>query len=288
MKMRIAERSNDTIRPITISLDALGYASASVLLTQGNTKVLASVSMQPGVPPFLKGQGTGWLSAEYAMLPCATQQRTQRESSSAQRNSRSVEISRLIGRCLRTCVDLSKLREKTVLIDCDVLQADGGTRVACLTAASLALEVAYYRWLIKGYVEQGFFKERIAAISVGLVDGSACVDLSYEEDSVAHSDFNIVMTKAMGLIEIQGTAEKEPLPLETFDSLKKMAQNGIVQVFNHVEQELVSNKQYQELLANAYKRMNIVCEQSLSSQPAQQKTRANSPFTLGNRLQNKL
>lgn len=271
---------NMSIRSITISLDALGYASASVLLSQGNTKVLACVSLQPGVPSFLKGQGTGWLTAEYAMLPCATQQRTQRESNANQRNSRSVEISRLIGRCLRISVDLSKLKEKTVLVDCEVLQADGGTRVACLTAASLALEIAYYRWYLKGIVDLGFFKERLAAISVGFVNNQPCIDLSYAEDSLAQSDFNIVMTRSMKLVEIQGTAEKELLSFKDFDILKDIAQDGIVQLFDCVDTNLTTNAMYQELLNN----FNNKTTEASNAPLRQNAKNTSSMFSLGNRF----
>ncbi len=273
------DRAHTQIRTIELNIDALGYASASVLLSQGNTKVLVSVTLQPGVPHFLKGQQVGWLSAEYAMLPCATQQRTQREATAQQRNARSVEISRLIGRCLRTCVDLSVLRERTIIIDCDVLQADGGTRVACLTAASIALEVAYKRWVAKGLVDKRLFKERIAAISAGRVDGKNCVDLSFEEDSVAHADFNFVITESGMLVEVQGTAEKEPLAWEHFDELKMLAQDGVKQIFAACSTLLQNNPAYQELVRDESKAVRA------ENKPSENKKESKAAlFSLANRI----
>lgn len=224
-------RTHDQIRPTNIFFDALGYADASILFELGNTKILASVSLQNSVPPFLKGQRTGWLSAEYAMLPCATQQRTMRESSQAQRNARSVEISRLIGRCLRTCVSLEALGERTILIDCDVLQADGSTRVSAITAASLALEQAITRWYNNKIIDRNILKHTIAATSVGIINETALLDLNYEEDSKADADFNIVMTTTGSIIEIQGTAEKTPVSWSQFEQLKNLAHKGIMELF---------------------------------------------------------
>lgn len=229
-------RHFDQLRPIKIYTDALGYADASVLFELGNTKVLASVSLQNSVPPFLKGQRVGWLSAEYAMLPCATKQRTIRESSLAQRNTRSVEISRLIGRCLRTCLALELLGERTIHVDCDVLQADGSTRVCAITAASLALEQAINRWHNNKIIETNIFKHAIAATSVGIINESAYLDLNYEEDSNAAADFNIIMTTTGNIIEIQGTAEKTPVSWTQFEQLKNLAHKGIAELFAHIPQ----------------------------------------------------
>jgi len=233
--IRRDNRLPQQIRPISIIYDAYGYADASLLFSQGNTKVLVGVTLQPNVPPFLKGQRTGWLSAEYAMLPIATQQRTQRESSQSQRNARSVEISRLIGRSLRPCVDLAAIGERSIIIDCDVLQADGGTRVACITAASLALTLAAQRWLKKKMVDTNIIKEHIAAVSVGIVNGFACSDLAYVEDNQAEADFNFIFTQRGELIEIQGTSEKKPLRLELFEQLKNMAIASINDIFTQCQ-----------------------------------------------------
>ncbi len=230
-------RTCDQIRQANVFYDALGYADASILFELGNTKVLVSVSLQTTVPPFLKGQKTGWLNAEYAMLPCATQQRTMRESSQAQRNTRSVEISRLIGRCLRTCVSLEDLGERTIVVDCDILQADGSTRVAAITAASLALEQAIARWHKARIIGKNIFKHSIAAVSVGMINGVACLDLNYEEDSKADADFNIIMTTSGDIIEIQGTAEKKPVSWPQFEQLKNLATKGVADLFAFIPQE---------------------------------------------------
>lgn len=232
-------RACDQMRQAKIFFDVLGYADASVLFELGNTKVLTSITLQTTVPSFLKGQRTGWLSAEYAMLPCATQQRTMRESSQVQRNARSVEISRLIGRCLRTCISLEALGERTILVDCDVLQADGSTRVSAITAASLALEQAINRWYNNKIIEKNIFKHAIAAVSVGMINDTICLDLNYEEDSKADADFNIIMTKNSNIIEIQGTAEKTPISWDQFEQLKKLATKGIVELFACVPQSII-------------------------------------------------
>lgn len=240
-RQRPDNRAADEIRPITISYNTFGYAHASVLFELGQTKVLASVTLQQGVPPFLKGQKVGWLSAEYAMLPAATHQRTSRESLQGKQNSRSVEISRLIGRCLRTTIDLSRLGERTIIIDCDVLQADGGTRVASITAASLALEKAVQLWLNQKLIDTNILRTRIAAISVGLVNGLPCSDLCYLEDSNAEADFNFVMTAQGDLIEIQGTSEKSPISWNNFEVLKALAMKGITTIFDQCAQQSIKN-----------------------------------------------
>ncbi|MBD3273619.1 ribonuclease PH [Candidatus Dependentiae bacterium] len=228
-------RANNKVRPIILKYDTFGFASSSVLLSIGRTKVLVSVTLQNSVPRFLKGQKKGWLAAEYAMLPCATKKRTTREGSQGYKSSRSVEISRLIGRCFRSVVDLEVFSDKTIMIDCDVLQADGGTRVACITAASVALKLAEKRWLENQIIEQSFLKEEIAAISVGLVDNKAYLDLDFYLDSNAQADFNFVFTKSEKLIEVQGTAEKEPISFEQFENLKKLALNGVKQIFSVID-----------------------------------------------------
>lgn len=260
-------RAYDQIRQVKIFFDALGYADSSVLFELGNTKILVSVSLQANVPPFLKGQKVGWLNAEYAMLPCATQQRTMRESSQAQRNARSVEISRLIGRCLRTCVSLENLGERTILVDCDVLQADGSTRVTAITAASLALEQAIARWHCAKIIEKNIFKYPIAAVSVGIINEIAHLDLNYEEDSSADADFNIIMTQDGNIIEIQGTAEKTPVSWEQFEQLKKFATKGITELFTCIPQT---------------EKPTTIFPTRQPKEPAIQKSQF---FTLGNRLQ---
>lgn len=293
--VRASGRAPHEIRAIDFFVDALGYASASVLFSQGNTKILASVTLQSGVPHFLKGQPVGWLSAEYAMLPCATHQRSNRESSQAQRNARSVEISRLIGRCLRNCIDLTRLRDKTVQIDCDVLQADGGTRVACITAASLALEIATKRWFEEKITDSNVFTQRIAAISVGNVDNILATDLDYLEDSRAEADFNFVITQDNKLVEIQGTAEKTPLDWEQFDAAKVLAQESTKQIFDITSKKLASldlhahtsNENIIALLSAGQDRQRVSRAQNVPQDSKRQALDGNQkagPFTLGNRL----
>jgi ribonuclease PH len=229
---RVDGRFSDQVREIKAQVDTFGYADASVFFEQGETKVLVCVSLQQGVPPFLKGQRRGWLTAEYAMLPCSTQQRLVRDSNQVNRNSRGVEISRLIGRVLRSVVNLDTLGERTIIIDCDVLQADGSTRVACITASSIALRYAVMRWLEQKILTQDIIKDDIAAISVGLVENYILVDLSYIEDSQADADFNFIMTRAGNLIEVQGTAEKTPIPAQLFHQFYDSAQRAVEKIFD--------------------------------------------------------
>lgn len=266
-------RPVNAMRTINIFYDAIGFADASVLIELGNTKVLVSINLQQSVPPFLKGQKTGWLSAEYAMLPCATHQRTARESSQTQRNSRSVEISRLIGRCLRTTVDLTKIGERTIQIDCDVLQADGSTRVAAITAASLALEKAIFRWTKARLIPEGVFKHAIAAVSVGFIEDQALLDLNYEEDSKAHADFNIIMTKEKHIIEIQGTAEQTPVTWQQFEQLRTLANKGIESIFAHSTQNNQQNSSFSFNHATSPEKKSF---QNAAIKPAL--------FSLGNRI----
>ena len=239
-KKRFDGRGSRELRPLSLEYDAFGYAASSVYLCQGNTKVLCAITLQPSVPHFLRGQGTGWLTAEYSMLPSATQQRSLREASQQQRNSRSIEISRIIGRCLRTCVDLRAFGEQTIIIDCDVLQADGGTRVACITAASLALKEACLRWYKQGLTKSNIFKELVYAISVGIVHEEIYLDLAYYEDSNASADFNFITTESGNILEIQGTAEKQAIPWKTFEQLKDVAVEGISALIASCSQKIPS------------------------------------------------
>jgi len=228
-------RTYDKVRPLNFQYDSLGYADASILFEMGNTKVLVSVSLQNSVPLFLKGRGVGWLTAEYSMLPCATHKRTNRESTQNHRNYRSVEISRLIGRCLRTTVDLTRLGERSLIVDCDVLQADGSTRVACITAASLVLELAVRRWMEAGILFENILKENLAAVSVGIVEGQPLLDLSFSEDNNASVDFNFVLTRGGKIIELQGTSEKEALSWKDFEKLKNLAICGVDSIFEFID-----------------------------------------------------
>jgi len=232
------------LRSINISYDIFGYSDSSVILEMGNTKVQCCITLQDGVPPFLRGQNTGWLTAEYAMLPSATRPRSRRESELLKRNSRSVEISRLIGRSLRVVTDLSLLGERTIVVDCDVLQADGGTRVACITAASKALERAANRWVSEGIFERSILIEPVAAISAGLIDGSAVLDLDQEKDARAQSDFNFVITQSGKIVEIQGTAEQQPLEWDQFQELCDLAREGVVKLFKCIGEERFEHKYF--------------------------------------------
>lgn len=225
---RLNGRSYDQLRPIHITCDAFGYSAGTVLFEIGNTKVLCAVSLQIGVPPFLKGTKTGWLTAEYAMLPTATVDRTQRESVTQKRCGRSMEISRLIGRSLRAVTTLESLGERTIMIDCDVLQADGGTRTASISGAFLALKLAERRWLADNIITQPFIIGGVAAISAGIVRGRSVLDLDFAEDNIAEADFNFVLNAAGDIIEIQGSVEHgSPIGWTQFDQVRALAVQGI-------------------------------------------------------------
>jgi len=220
-------RQADYLRKVTVSFNTFGYAAGSVLFELGNTKVLCSVSLQNGVPHFLKGKKTGWLTAEYAMLPTSTMNRMVREVSSMRRNGRSVEISRLIGRSLRTIVNLDILGERTIYIDCDVLQADGSTRTACITGACLALRTAVNYWLKNKLIKETILTGSLAAVSVGVVNGVPLLDLDYYEDSQADADFNFVITKSNKIVEIQGASEGATVSWEQFERARELAVLGV-------------------------------------------------------------
>jgi ribonuclease PH len=237
MHKRINDRAHNQLRPIKITYDIFEYAAGSLLYEIGKTKVLCAVTMQPGVPPFLRTKKTGWLTAEYSMLPAATQTRTVRDSSSGKRNGRSVEISRMIGRVLRSIVKLDGIGERTIFIDCDVQQADGGTRTACITGACLALKLASDRWCQEGIIERPLLTEEVAAISVGLLENNVLLDVDFDEDSLLDADFNIVITRSGKLVEIQGTAEKKSLSWEQFEQIRLRAVQGITEIFAHYPEE---------------------------------------------------
>jgi ribonuclease PH len=216
-------RGNNELRRTLVTYNVFSQADASVLFELGNTKVLCAITLQDGVPLFLRRKGIGWLNAEYAMLPTATTIRTQRESSNAQRAGRSVEISRLIVRVLRTVVNCALLGERTIHIDCDVLQADGGTRVAAITAASLALRRAQEMWLSKKIISGTIISDDVAAVAVGITKYDIIVDPDYDEDSTISADFNFVVTRSGCMIEIHGGAEQQPIEWELFDKARVLA-----------------------------------------------------------------
>ena len=220
-------RDPDQLRPVRITPKYLKTPLGSALIEIGDTKVICTVSHEERVPPFLLGKGKGWLTAEYSMLPGSSSRRVARESATGRPNSRSREIQRLIGRSLRAIIDLEKIGENTLYIDCDVIQADGGTRTASITGAYVALLEAVDALLISGVIAENPLLEQLAAISVGVVDGRLLLDLCYDEDSRAETDMNVVMTGTGGLIEIQGTAEGRPFTREQAIGLLDMAAGGI-------------------------------------------------------------
>jgi len=224
-------RKSDQLRNVKISFNVFGYAAGSVLFELGNTKVLCSVNLQQNVPHFLKGKKTGWLTAEYAMLPTSSKTRIQREASVMRRNGRSVEISRLIGRSLRSVVDLSLIGERTIVVDCDVLQADGGTRTACITGAFLALRAAFSSWIENKLIKENIITDSLAAISVGIVDGCPLLDIDFAEDSCADADFNFVITRSNKIVEIQGSSEGATVSWQQFEQAKNLAIKGVNELF---------------------------------------------------------
>jgi ribonuclease PH len=228
--MRNNGRPNDKIRELKITKNFLKYPEGSVLVEMGETKVICGVSVEEKVPPFLRNTGKGWLTAEYSMLPRATQTRSMRESVSGRVGGRTHEIQRLIGRALRAVVNLDVIGERTIWIDCDVIQADGGTRTASITGGYVALVDALWSMRKRGATEKVPLRDSVAAISVGLVDGKVLLDLSYDEDSKAEVDMNFVMTGKGMLIEVQGTAEKTPFTKEQFDLMYQYALKGVSEI----------------------------------------------------------
>ena len=218
--------TRDTPRPIKFTTNINPYAYGSVLAEFGNTKVHITASVQESVPPFLKGKGQGWLTAEYAMLPSSTHTRCERERKGA--SGRTQEIQRLIGRALRSIVDMSKLGERTIMLDCDVIVADGGTRTTSISGAYIALEMAVRRLMKEGLLKQNPIKDGLCAISIGINSKNEVIaDLNYEEDSSCETDMNIVMTSSGKFVEVQGTAEKEPFSMEHMTSLLACAQSAL-------------------------------------------------------------
>jgi ribonuclease PH len=220
-------RASNELRPVKIALDFLPYAEGSVLIEMGNTRVVCAASLEDRVPPFLRNTGQGWLTAEYAMLPRSTQTRTSREIGRGGPSGRTHEIQRLIGRSLRAVADMKALGERTLTIDCDVLQADGGTRTAAITGAYVAFALAGTRLLRSGKVSKSIIQNQVAAVSVGIVDSTPLLDLKYDEDSRAEVDMNVVCTGDGRFIEVQGTAEREPFTRAQMDELLALAGAGI-------------------------------------------------------------
>ena len=231
--MRSDGRPLDQLRPITITRDFTCYAEGSVLIEFGNTKVICNASIEAGVPNFLRGKETGWITAEYGMLPRSTGSRMQREASQRKQGGRTMEIQRLIGRSLRSSINMDLLGENTIVIDCDVIQADGGTRTASITGGYVALEDAVNSAINEGLIESNPIKEMIASVSVGIQDGNALLDLNYREDSTAETDMNVVMTNKNNFIEIQGTSEKRPFTYQELEHMLELAKKGISELFEY-------------------------------------------------------
>ena len=223
------QRLQDELRPVEITLGIQSYAEGSVLIKTGDTHVICSASIEESVPNFLKDQNKGWITAEYNMLPRATLTRTRRENI---KKGRTHEIQRLIGRCLRTSVDLNSIGERSILIDCDVVQADGGTRTASITGSYVALYLAVLSLVEENKIEKMPAINQLAAVSVGILKQQVLLDLCYEEDSEADADFNIVMNNNGDFIEVQGTAEQNPYSKELLDEVLSVGSNGIKQLFD--------------------------------------------------------
>jgi len=221
-------RAPDQLRPVTLTRDFLLHPEGSVLVEFGATRVICTASVEDKVPPFLKGQGQGWVTAEYAMLPRSTNTRTPRETRGP--SGRSQEIQRLVGRALRAVIDRGKLGERTIWVDCDVIQADGGTRTAAITGAYVAFTIACRRLLKENRIKKSPIIAEVAAISVGIVDGTSLLDLKYDEDSRAEVDMNVVCTGDGRFIEVQGTAEGSPFSREQMDELLELGRRGIEQL----------------------------------------------------------
>ena len=228
---RPSDRSAAQLRPVTITRNFTKHAEGSVLVEFGETKVLCTATVEEGVPRFLKGKGQGWVTAEYGMLPRSTHTRNQRDAAKGKQSGRTMEIQRLIARALRAAVDLTALGEYTITLDCDVIQADGGTRTASISGACVALADALNALVAKGALKANPMKGMVAAVSVGIVDGEALCDLEYVEDSAAETDMNVVMMEDGRMIEVQGTAEGEPFSHDELLALLALARGGIETIF---------------------------------------------------------
>jgi ribonuclease PH len=228
---RHGNRGMDELRPVILTPNYIQVSEGSILIEAGNTRVLCNATVEQGVPAWLRNSGRGWVTAEYGMLPRATLTRTARESERGKIGGRTHEIQRLIGRSLRSVVDMQALGERTVILDCDVLQADGGTRTAAITGACAALAIAFNRMVASGTLKTSPLKQLVAATSVGIVENTTLLDLAYEEDSQAEVDMNLVMTEDGGLVEVQATAERQAFPRSRMLEMMDYAEQGIRQLF---------------------------------------------------------
>lgn len=225
--MRPSQRQSDELRPLSLTRGYTAHAEGSVLIQVGQTRVLCTASVETSVPPFLRGKGQGWVTAEYGMLPRATHTRSAREAAKGKQTGRTQEIQRLIGRSLRAVTDLAALGERQITLDCDVLQADGGTRCAAITGAWVALHDACAKLVADGVLPSNPVRDHVAAISVGIFNGQPVLDLDYAEDSNCDTDMNVIMTGSGGIVEIQGTAEGTPFSREELNALVNLADAGI-------------------------------------------------------------
>lgn len=230
--MRPSARAVDELRPVTITRNYIKHADGSVLIEFGDTRVICTASIDNSVPGFLRGKGSGWVTAEYGMLPRSTGKRMRREASSGRQGGRTMEIQRLIGRALRASINTEKLGERTITVDCDVIQADGGTRTASISGAWVALSDAIRGLIDAGELEQNPIECQVAAISVGIYQGEPVLDLDYAEDSAADTDMNVVMNSRGGFIEVQGTAEAEAFTDQELSSMLALARAGISRLFD--------------------------------------------------------
>jgi ribonuclease PH len=238
--MRPSGRRPDELRSLTITRGYTMHAEGSVLVAFGNTRVLCTASVEESVPGFLKGRGQGWVTAEYGMLPRSTHTRTAREAAKGKQSGRTQEIQRLIGRSLRAVTDLAALGERQITLDCDVLQADGGTRCASITGACIALHEACNKLVAAGKLAASPMRDFVAAVSVGIFEGKPVLDLDYDEDSACDTDMNVVMTGSGGLVEVQGTAEGAPFSRAEMETLLDLATAGISTIISAQKQSLAS------------------------------------------------
>jgi ribonuclease PH len=240
--MRPSSRRADELRSLTITRGYTIHAEGSVLVAFGNTKVLCTASVEESVPGFLKGKGRGWVTAEYGMLPRSTHTRTAREAAKGKQSGRTQEIQRLIGRSLRAVTDLTALGERQITLDCDVLQADGGTRCASITGACVALHEACGKLVAAGKLAANPMRDFVAAVSVGIFEGQPVLDLDYDEDSSCDTDMNVVMTGSGGLVEVQGTAEGAPFSRAEMEALLDLATGGITQIISAQKSALAERR----------------------------------------------
>ena len=238
LTIRIDGRAPNALRPVALTTNVLDFAEGSCMVEFGKTRVLVAASVEDRQPPFLRNTQSGWVTAEYSMLPRATHTRSQREVERGRPGGRTQEIQRLVGRALRGVVNVEMLGPRTITLDCDVLQADGGTRTASITGAYVALQLALKKLIATGAVPSGAVQSAVAAISVGIVKGVPMLDLCYEEDSTAEVDFNVVMTGADEYVEVQGTAEHKPFSRGGMDALLDLARDGILELFEKQREAL--------------------------------------------------